>query len=159
MRQKPVTRSLRRPFTIVRQQGFSLLEVLIAVLVLAVGVLGALLMQTNALRYSASASDHTQASFIVYDMLDRMRANPVDLQHYATRVQPGCSDAPATTSILATDLADFAHAVRCLLPGGHGGVAIDGQHATVTVSWSEARIVAGAGPTSLVVAALIGGDP
>lgn len=159
MRQKPVTRSLRRPLTIVRQQGFSLLEVLIAVLVLAVGVLGALLMQTNALRYSASASDHTQASFIVYDMLDRMRANPVDLQHYATRVQPGCSDAPATTSILATDLADFAHAVSCLLPGGHGGIAIDGQHATVTVSWSEERIVAGAGPTSLVVAALIRGDP
>ncbi len=159
MQGKSVTRSLRRPFTIVRQQGFSLLEVLVAVLILAVGVLGALLMQTNALRYSASAADHTQATFIAYDMLDRMRANPVDLHRYATSVQPGCTASPSSTSILATDLADFAHAVSCLLPGGHGGVAIQGQQATVTITWSEERIVVGAGPTSLVVASLIRGDP
>ena len=159
MQGKPSTRGLRHPFTPVRQRGLSLLEVLIAVLVLALGVLGALLMQTKALRYSASASDHTQATFIAYDMLDRLRANPVDLPRYGTSVQPGCTPSAPASSILTTDLADFAHAVSCLLPGGHGGVVIQGQQATVTITWSEERIVAGAGPTSLVVASLIRGDP
>lgn len=142
-----------------RQSGVSLLEVLIALLVLAVGVLGAVLLQTNALRYSASAADHTQATFIAYDMLDRMRANPTDLPSYATSVTPGCDAASSSASILAADLADFSHAVSCLLPVGHGQVAIDGQRATVTLAWSEERIVDGGGETALVVSALIGGDP
>ena len=159
MQRKPFAQGRRGSITVARQRGFSLLEVLIAVLVLAAGVLGALLMQTNALRYSAGASDHTQATFIAYDILDRMRANPVDLHHYATRVQPGCSVSPSTATILATDLADFAHAVSCLLPGGHGSVEIQGARATVTITWSQERVVAGAGPASLVVAALIRGDP
>lgn len=159
MQGAPLTHGLCRSYPPGRQQGFSLLEVLIAVLVLAIGVLGAALLQTSALRYSASAADQTQATFIAYDMLDRMRANAAELSSYATSVSPGCDPRPAATSILTTDLTDFAHAVSCQLPGGQGDVAIDGQQATVTITWSEERIVAGGGPTSLVVASLIRGDP
>lgn len=146
---------------ITRQSGVSLLEILIALLVLAVGVLGAVLLQTNALRYSLSAADHTQATFIAYDMLDRMRANPAELSSYATQVAVGCSTevSPPAASILATDLADFSHAVSCRLPAGHGQVAINGQHATVTLSWSEERIVAGAMQATLETSSLIRGDP
>ena len=57
------------------QNGFSLLEVLIALLILAGGVFGAVAMQTSALRLSASAADRTQATFIAHDLLDRLRAN------------------------------------------------------------------------------------
>lgn len=158
MQGRPSIRGLHRPDAAGTQAGFSLLEVLIAVLVLAIGVLGAVLLQTNALRYSASAADQTQATFIAYDMLDRMRANSAQLSSYATSVQPGCNALAPATSILATDLADFARAVSCQLPEGQGDVAIHGQRATVTITWSEARIVAGGGPVSLVVASLIGGD-
>lgn len=142
-----------------RQRGVSLLEVLVAVLVLAVGVLGAVLLQTNALRYSASASDHTQATFIAYDMLDRMRANSAELASYVTSVPAGCNAATPAASIRATDLADFAHAVSCLLPDGQGAVSVQGQQATIRLSWSEARIVAGAEPTSLVISSLIRAEP
>lgn len=145
----------------VHQNGFSLLEVLIALLILAVGVLGAVPMQTQALRFSASAADRTQASFIAYDLLDRLRANPTELAHYAISVGAGCraDAAPAAASILATDLADFTHAVSCLLPDGEGVVSISGQHATVSLSWSEQRIRADAGRTSLTVSALVRGRP
>lgn len=147
------------PLSPLRQQGFSLLEVLVALLVLAIGVLGAVLAQTKALRYSASAADRTQATFIAYDLLDRMRANPAELASYATTVSTGCLSPASATSILNSDLADFAHAVSCLLPGGYGAVEIHGYRATITINWSEERIVAGAGETSLVTSSLIRSDP
>lgn len=141
------------------QRGATLLEVLIALLLVAIGVLGAVLLQTSALRYSVSAADHTQATFIAYDMLDRMRANSANLSSYALTVTPGCVAVSAASSIIATDIADFSHAVGCLLPGGHGAVTISGQQASVALGWSQERIVAGGGTASLVVSSLIGGDP
>lgn len=141
------------------QRGATLLEVLVALLLLAIGVLGAVLVQTNALRYSASAADRTQATFIVYDLLDRMRANSDELAGYAVTVAAGCAAAQPGSSVVATDLADFTHAVTCLLPAGHGAVVINGQQAAVTIGWSEERIVAGGATTTLELSSLIRGDP
>src|SRR5471032_2899795 len=57
------------------QSGMTLIEVLVAVLILAVGLLGAAVIQLNALKYTDSSRMISQASFIAYDMLDRVRAN------------------------------------------------------------------------------------
>ncbi|MGA9223012.1 MAG: type IV pilus modification protein PilV, partial [Pseudomonas graminis] len=59
-----------------RQQGTTLIEVLVALLVLAIGLLGAAALQLNALKYTDSSRLSSQASFIAYDMMDRIRANP-----------------------------------------------------------------------------------
>ena len=92
-----------------RQGGVSLLEVMIAVLVLAVGVLGAASLQLNAIRYSASAGHSTQAALAARDMLDRMRANPSELSRYAIASVAGvCQVNPGGADIAAQDLADFA---------------------------------------------------
>ena len=58
-----------------QQAGMTLIEVLVAALILGLGLLGAASAQINALKYTDSARMSTQASFIAYDMLDRMRAN------------------------------------------------------------------------------------
>ncbi len=55
--------------------GFSLLEVLIALLVLSIGLLGLAGLQGTGLRYNHSAYLRSQATFQTYDMADRMRAN------------------------------------------------------------------------------------
>lgn len=140
------------------QHGVSLLEVLVAMLVLAIGVLGAVSLQINALRYNASAAHSTQASFLAYDMLDRMRANADNLASYAININTACAAASPASSILATDLQDFAHAVSCLLPSGYGNVAINGNRATITIGWSEDRIVAAGGNTEFVISSMIRGD-
>ncbi|HIZ51575.1 MAG TPA: type IV pilus modification protein PilV [Candidatus Pseudomonas excrementavium] len=140
------------------QRGVSLLEVLVAVLVLAIGVLGAVSLQVNALRYNASAAHNTQASFLAYDMLDRMRANTANLSSYAINVNTACAASSPGASILATDRQDFAHAVSCLLPGGYGSVGINGNRATITIGWSEDRIVAASGNTEFVISSMIRGD-
>lgn len=159
-KERPTYRLLIRRWSsaAVTQRGASLLEVLIAVLVLAVGVLGAVSLQVNALRYNASAAHNTQASFLAYDILDRMRANADNLASYAINITSTCASGNSGSSILAVDRQDFAHAINCLLPGGYGSVVINGNRATVTVGWSEERIVAGGGNTEFTVSSMIRGD-
>lgn len=63
----------RRP--IPRQAGASLLEVLVSVLILAIGMLGIAALQSISLRNTQSASERTAAVIQTYAMLDMMRAN------------------------------------------------------------------------------------
>ena len=121
-----------------RQLGVSLLEVMIAVFVTAIGVLGAAAMQLNALKYTDSSRLSSQASFIVYDVIDRIRANadPVQLGQYDIADIEAVPD--TANSVLSTDLIDFANAVSTL-PGGAGSIDVNGSQVSVEVSWSEGR--------------------
>lgn len=56
--------------------GFTLLEVLIAMVVFAIGMLGLAGMQGTALKDNNDAYMRSQAVFFAYDMGDRIRANP-----------------------------------------------------------------------------------
>jgi type IV pilus assembly protein PilV len=55
--------------------GFTLIEVLIAMLLLAGGLLGLAALQTYTLRNNLGAYNHGQATQLLYDMADRIRAN------------------------------------------------------------------------------------
>ena len=57
------------------QRGFSLLEVLIAVVVLSIGLLGLASLQATSLRMNQEALMRSQEAHLAYDMIDRMRAN------------------------------------------------------------------------------------
>jgi len=58
-----------------RQRGVGLLEVMIAVLVLGIGVLGVMALQTVALRNTDSSAMRSQATVQIYAMFDLLRAN------------------------------------------------------------------------------------
>lgn len=120
------------------QRGFSLLEVMIAIFIIAIGVLGAAAMQLNALKYTDSSRLTSQASFIVYDVIDRMRANadPSRLNQYEIASLEAVP--VSANSVLATDLIDFANAVQGL-PDGVGSITVNGTQVTVEVTWSEGR--------------------
>lgn len=57
------------------QAGFSMLEVLITVFILAVGLLGVAGMQATSIKLSHESHLRSQASLLAYDIADRMRAN------------------------------------------------------------------------------------
>lgn len=59
----------------IQSQGFSLVEVLVALLVLSIGLLGLAALQTTSLQYNTGSYLRTQATFLAYDIIDRMRAN------------------------------------------------------------------------------------
>jgi len=58
-----------------RQRGVGLLEVMIAVLVLGIGVLGVMALQTFALKNTDSSALSSQATVQIYAMFDLLRAN------------------------------------------------------------------------------------
>ena len=60
-----------------RTQGFSLIEVLVSVLIMAVGILGVAGMQVISLQQNRNALLRDQALQAGNDILDRMRANPL----------------------------------------------------------------------------------
>ena len=68
-----------KPISVVKRmaqnQGFSLVEVLVALLVLSIGLLGLAALQTTSLQYNTGSYLRTQATFMAYDIIDRMRAN------------------------------------------------------------------------------------
>jgi type IV pilus assembly protein PilV len=60
-----------------RQRGFSLIEVMVALIVLVLGVLGSAAMTLNALRDNKQSAVRSQATAMAYELADLMRANVV----------------------------------------------------------------------------------
>lgn len=61
-----------------------MIEVLVTLVIIAIGFLGVLNLQINAKRVGYDATQRTIASSLVQDMLERMRANTNSLASYAT---------------------------------------------------------------------------
>jgi type IV pilus assembly protein PilV len=126
--------------------GFTLLEVLIALVVLSIGLLGIAGLQGVGLRSSHGAYLSSQASLLAYDMADRIRANPQTSATYNgfSTTTVDCA-APAVTPLAAADLAQWACAVQALLPNGIGTIvgvaAADGtNNYTITIQWEDLQV-------------------
>ena len=128
-----------------RQRGFTLLEVLIALLILSIGLLGLAALQTTSLRSNQMASMRTSATQLAYDISDRMRANPAGVAAGEYVLAGGTT--PTGTSIAATDLIAWNQAVVAL-PGGRTSITqcdgtsvppCDGVTHIITVQWDEMR--------------------
>ena len=67
-----------------KQCGFSLLEVLVAVVILSIGLLGMAGIQLKGLSSNNSANLRTQATLLASDLAERMHANPGGASNLAT---------------------------------------------------------------------------
>jgi len=74
-----------------RQSGFTLVEVLVTVIIMAIGLLGVAGLQLAGMRSNHSAFLRTQATIAAYDLIDRMRADPEAFEnvHYSTAADSG----------------------------------------------------------------------
>ena len=127
------------------QRGFSLIEVLVALLVLSVGLLGYAMLQTMTVRFTQSANYRTQATNLTYELIDQMRANRATAVTYVGEYKAAedTSDClPATGANQSA--AAFSTAFRCRLALALGtqssaNVGVDGDWLEVTVTWSDER--------------------
>lgn len=104
------------------QNGFTLLEVLVTMLIISLGLLGIAGIIANSLKVNQGAYTRSQASLLSNDIIDRMRANritaEVDPSPYGLA---SCADAPATpTTVVQTDIKQWCDAIAATLPFGTG---------------------------------------
>ena len=130
--------------------GFSLLEVLIALVVLGFGLLGYVLLQTMNLRFTQSANQRTQAVTLAYDLLDQMRANRFQSAWYSSAgFNPGdvtratCNaESPPLGNVTIDDNIERwrCQVVRALGDDASATVTVDANRiATVAVAWNDER--------------------
>lgn len=146
--------SIRRHGSRRAARGFTLLEVLIALLVLAFGLLGFALLQTMNLRFTQSANHRTQATNLAYDLLDQIRANRIQAPEY-TAITPGTfagEDGKDCTPTAVATVTDNIARWRCQVVATLGSgaratvnyTAADGM-VSVRVTWNDERWAAVAG--------------
>lgn len=138
-------------------RGFALMEVLIAMFVLAIGILGAGALQTIGLKANQGAYQRSQAMYLASDMMDRMRENRAARAKYigtdtdkpATKAiaAPSCIETAAGCSpndVANADIAGWTAKFngtensKKVLPSGRGEITATGDNVTIRVSWQEA---------------------
>ncbi|NNG11720.1 MAG: type IV pilus modification protein PilV [Halobacteria archaeon] len=123
-------------------RGFGLIEVLVAVLILSIGLLGLASLQTNGMRFNHTSYLRTQATVLAYDIVDAMRANRGAAGKSETALggayQTNYTDGPPTGSLIAeADLRNWKTLLTTLLPTGRGQVSQNGRLFTINVEWTE----------------------
>ncbi|MDQ1920652.1 type IV pilus modification protein PilV [Massilia pseudoviolaceinigra] len=124
-----------------RQQGFSMLEVLITMIVISVGLLGiAGLIITN-MKANHSAYSRGQATILAMDIIDRMRANRTVAQAGAPYIIDVEAPTPAAVATVGDrDIREWRMALASAIKEGTGGVAFDASgNVTVTIQWNDTR--------------------
>ncbi|WP_137887311.1 type IV pilus modification protein PilV [Pseudomonas sp. 2FE] len=126
------------------QQGFSLVEVMVSVLLFSLGLLGMAAMQLTALKANQTASVRSHATFLAYEMADRMRAARGDAQagfyNLGIAAALPCNPSAETCLPFQRDLAEWRNNLARQLPDGSGGVVQNGNLFTIIVQWNEARV-------------------
>lgn len=129
-----------------RQRGVGLLEVMIAILVMAIGLLGIAALQATALKNAQSAMERSQAVVQTYAILDAMRANPgiAKAGGYNYALSTTCG-VPGNGSLENSDVTAWLQAIqKSLGADACGGITCAGATCTVQVRWDDSRASAGA---------------
>lgn len=159
-----------------RRRGFTLLEVLIALLVFSLGLLGMAGLLIVSVKANHSAYLRTQASFLAQSMADRMRANvprvwgeDYDTDYPTADTDPctsggACSRTDVATrdkALWSTQLTDFlpnaAATIECTPNAGvsvslldqENGAPYDGM-CNMVITWSESTLDRNAADTAPV---------
>jgi type IV pilus assembly protein PilV len=134
-----------------RARGFTLVEALVALVVLSIGMLGIAALYVESLRAGRTALIRSQAVTLASDMADRIRANRAGGATYdkdvddAGTLSDDCEQDGASASCTPAVMADHDKAVWDAeviqsLPGGTAQIEFTGANPNVyviTVTWAE----------------------
>lgn len=101
------------------QRGFTLIEVLIAMIILAIGLLGLAAMQAVSLRDNQDAYYYQQATLLAYEMQDRIRGNSnVDWTNVTAGTGELCTATLPCTAVqmASNDYGYWKKSVEAVLP-------------------------------------------
>jgi type IV pilus assembly protein PilV len=139
------------------ESGFTMVEVLVALVVLAIGLLGIAALYLNSLQAGRTAIYRTQAVNLVADLADRIRVNRTATAAYGNAFGATPAEVPACftlagclpADLAASDLSRWTAALAQLLPNGQGQVVViplvapgEPTSYVITVRWAEVGEVA-----------------
>jgi len=125
------------------QKGMSLIEAMVALVVISVGLLGIAALQIVALQQNSSSQWHSQAVWFSYEMSDRITANKSVFNDYdgidtsGTYAQD-CQAGPCTAAQMVTaDAQDWKQRVETL-PSGQGLIESSvNNELVIKVMWDD----------------------
>src|ERR1044072_428032 len=126
------------------QIGMTLVEVLVTLVLISVGLLGAAALQLTTLKNNQESYVRSQAAMLAADILDRMRSNQTgfnagnyDMANDAT----GFDQAGTAGTVAATDIAAWQASINRLPAGSEadaaGRIVRHGRIVTITIRWRQ----------------------
>lgn len=131
---RPAFYGVRPRTSIKRQRGVSMLEVMVSIVVIALGLLGLAGLQMVSLKSSNTAYLRSQATILAYDIADRMRANQLAAMsgNYNIAIGTGTSG----SGVAGADLTEWKQNIAASIPAGDGSVTVDiAGNATIVIQW------------------------
>ena len=124
-----------------KQQGVGLVEVLVTLLVVSIGLLGMAVLPLTSIKSNQSAYLRSQATFLAYDISERMRANRFHALEGDYDVDfPGETEAETDTSTRAgADQAEWFDRLAKTLPDGTGQISRTGNLVKIEIRWDDTR--------------------
>jgi len=122
------------PFNNKTERGSTLIEVLIAVLVLSIGLLGALKLQTAGVRLNADSRYSEIATTYAQDALDALTFNATGEKDEWTAIQ--CTTKATSSALTGTPL-DWLTRLKTELPSGCANISCDSDKhlCSVQIEW------------------------
>lgn len=142
------TKSRQSFFYVHAQSGVSMIEVLVAIIILSIGLLGMAALQTAGLKSNQSASFRSTASMMAYSILDSMRANRVSVgegsyNHFFVEDTSVGTETEVETkpeAEIAEDVKIWLEELALRLPAGTGAVDVDADNKVIiTIQWDDSR--------------------
>lgn len=127
-----------------RQRGFSLIEVLVTMVVVALGLLGFAALQAHSIKSNRTALQRSYATMTAYDLIDCVRANRANAAAYEIGSIAGGvytftapDDYTTDGSFTGNDLDAWLTRLGNVLPGGEAILDVNGSQVTVVIQWTE----------------------
>lgn len=136
--------------TLKKQTGFTLLEVMIALVIFSIGLLGLAGLQSAGIRNNQISYARTIAQQLTYDMTDRIRNNPsVDYSAVAGAFTNCNTGACTSATMAAFDVFEWNAAITAPnspLKSAAGFIVNNGNGFTISIGWDENLV--GGGPAT-----------
>ena len=129
----------------VRQRGMTLIEILVAIVVLSIGLLGLAGLQLKGLQVNQGSIYRWQAAMLAEDIADRMRTDQASAlinQYQVTANVPAATGSAQTQAVVSEWLQRVQQ-----LPGGQADIGAatgpNNNQVQIKITWNDTRARAG----------------